>query len=364
MPPWSTIIDSGPVPGSVDYTTLVLIHGFTWHAPVFERLLPLAAAHNVRIVAPARYDYPGSASYSATERERLARLLKASPESKDAFADAHDVALDRAREVHDFLCDLVRREPSLPRRADGGGIVLVGWSMGTLWATAFLAYAPDIVAETSESEGSALGGRAAPDLSSYVRRVVLYDGIAGFFGFEDPEGTYSPTRDQSLSGAERFDAFDAWVGGYYDHGERIGLETRAATPVASSLPGLTPEQRAACTCRTPWGEQGEGSDMGMIILWAVHGISGLTKERAFYLEPDAHRSGWEEVEVRVVWCDRSIWPSAWAGKRLEEELAAAREDGKAMRKVQVARFRGANHMAHWDMPERALSAFLGDGEEA
>ena len=70
---------------------------------------------------------------------------------------------DRAREVYDYLAELVVRE-DIPR-ANGsgkGGIVFVGWSFGTLWATAFLTHAPNF----EPVEGV--------DLSVYVRRVVAY----------------------------------------------------------------------------------------------------------------------------------------------------------------------------------------------
>ena len=70
---------------------------------------------------------------------------------------------DRAREVFDFLEDLVRRDDIPPAQHDKntGGIVIAGWSLGALWMTSLLAYAPFFPANDVE-------------LSGYVRRVVVF----------------------------------------------------------------------------------------------------------------------------------------------------------------------------------------------
>ena len=77
---------------------------------------------------------------------------------------------DRGREVYDYLADLVKREAIPPLRAGGddahtklkGGIVLVGWSLGTVSMTTLLAYAPSFQSDSDVQ------------LSKWVRRVVLY----------------------------------------------------------------------------------------------------------------------------------------------------------------------------------------------
>lgn len=88
----------------------------------------------------------------------------------EGFAtEAQDFAVERAREIYGYLSDLVTRE-MLPRASsrNSGGIVLVGWSLGALWATGFLAHAPWISRE------------ARVDLSGYVRRVIAYGTLTMF----------------------------------------------------------------------------------------------------------------------------------------------------------------------------------------
>ena len=67
----------------------------------------------------------------------------------------------RARELYDYLVDLVRTQ-NIPRaQGKAGGIVLAGWSIGATWITALLAH----VAEFPVGDVR---------LGEYVRRLVLY----------------------------------------------------------------------------------------------------------------------------------------------------------------------------------------------
>ena len=98
----------------------------------------------------------------------LARAAAARPESKDAAADAHDFVCARARELYDTVARLVERDHVPEVQGGKGGIIVMGWSLGTLWATAFLAQAPGFAAADQER------GKVTVDLSKYVRRVVAF----------------------------------------------------------------------------------------------------------------------------------------------------------------------------------------------
>ncbi len=78
-----------------------------------------------------------------------------------------DFLRDRGRELYDYLVDLVKREAIPPIRAEGddtrGGIILAGWSLGTVSMTTFLANAPSFNSDIQ--------------LSKWVRRVVLYGAL-------------------------------------------------------------------------------------------------------------------------------------------------------------------------------------------
>lgn len=158
--------DSG-VPGDcTNYTTVVIVHGYAWHSGqytspsflgnyshncprypgIFSKLVPLAESHSVRIILLNRRDYTGSLPYTEAERALLAvlspEIMSNAAEAATAKKNAATFMQDRARELYDFLVQLVKSSnlPLLDRGTNKGGIVLAGWSFGTLWMTALLAY--------------------------------------------------------------------------------------------------------------------------------------------------------------------------------------------------------------------------------
>ena len=118
-----------------------------------------------------RRDYPGAAPYSLEER---AMLFTAADEAMtDAAAACPKVvsimkegAIDVANLLIRFLSD--NRVP-LPRpQTNSGGIVLVGWSLGTAWLTALLAHAAPSPTDTV-------------NLTDYVRRIVFFGTSSSLF---------------------------------------------------------------------------------------------------------------------------------------------------------------------------------------
>lgn len=59
----------------------------------------------------------------------------------------------------------------------------------------------------------------------------------------------------------------------------------------------------------------------------------------------AEQKGWREsVEVRVIWCDRSIWGVPWGISQLYREVEDAKAKGElSVGEVNVVRMTGANH---------------------
>ena len=119
--------------------------------------------------------------------------------------------------------------------------------------------------------------------------------------------------------------------------------------------------------------------MMTIAMCTVHGVFGQLKDGTFYLNHGGDaRKKWDEVEVRIVWCEKSIWLSAWVWATTTAELDEAKASGKETRNINLVRVRGANHFvskilftgvtlgahthrrtkAHWDFPEKTLLAFL------
>ncbi|KAH9937793.1 uncharacterized protein BXZ73DRAFT_89228 [Epithele typhae] len=325
-------LDSGVPTGSSTYTTVVVFHGYACHGGIFAKLIPLAPSHNARIVVVNRRDYPGSQPYSDIDLKGLrngnAALKDGDQEKARALIAAFMRA--RAREVYDFLADLIEggdvREAQPKKNA--GGLVVVGWSFATVWMTALLAHVAEF--ETV----------AAP-LSKYMRRVVILDGPYHVLGYQPP-GTniYNPLWDPDAT----VEDFAFWVSGYYRHGDTEGtLEGR--TPLKSPAPTLmtlTDEERASTLFPSP--SDPDGSDQMLLVGGRASGVFSDLRKAAFALPPTGKNGAVrKDVEIRCVWCDASIWEMVWARWKMEEELQAAKETRISMREVESVRLAGCNH---------------------
>ncbi|KAH9895894.1 Alpha/Beta hydrolase protein [Cubamyces lactineus] len=353
--------DSGAPKDSTDYTTLVILHGFTWHAGTFVKLIPLGARHNTRVILVNRRDYTGSKPYSEEER---ALLPPKSPSSQKA-PDPSEIAetsrrlqtfmMERAGELYAFLAGLVQKEQLPPANPESnrGGIVVAGWSFATAWMTALLMYVSSLPPPSGAS-----------DLSRYVRRVVFLDASYRLFGFPDPaNGAYQPLLDDTLTEQERAERFPLWLSGYFHHGNT--LETlEQKTPLENPPPTFTTfaqDELASMMDLAP-GDPG-GSDMRLLIGGLTCGLFGQLKKGALYLPArDAARnvSAWPHVEVRFVRCESSLWETQAAYFALEEEMAEAKEKGLPLRNVKIVHVPGANHFVAWDKPELAIRSLVGE----
>jgi len=133
-------LDSGD-PNSTIYTTIVLVHGHTFHSGtkvllcpiislihrtgVFQRLLPLAAPRGVRIIAVNRRDYAESTLFSPAE---LNQLNNGEQTARASFLQA------RGLEMAHFVAALIEKL-NLPKPSEdrtNGGIALIGWSLGNI----------------------------------------------------------------------------------------------------------------------------------------------------------------------------------------------------------------------------------------
>ena len=367
--------DTGPPEGSPDYTTLVTVHGYAWHSgatsprslesddayavlhlcnpsEIFTRMFPHAQAQNARIVTVNRRDYPGTTPYPP---EELALLQPAAPgAAKSEFDMSLEFARRRGQELLEFLVELIR-ERGIPEMLPGkkrSGIVVMGWSLGTVWMSALLG--------CLESPNN---GNFGIDLSKYLRRVVLYgssahhitnsrssalthrtiniDGPSFLFGFPPPVDDHEPIlRPGQLE--ENPEAVSERLGGYFSHGDTLDTLARGAPDrePAPTLRTMTAEERARTVYQAPGYV--DGSDQ--LLIMAGHRARMFAKlwEDAVALPEDACKLQ-KEVEVRWVWCDRSIWKAIHAAWWVEAQVAEARAKGRRMKNVTTVRIRGANH---------------------
>ena len=129
---------------------------------IFSKMVPLAKQYNTRLVLVNRRDYYGSLRYSTGDRAAIQSAID-STNPKAGIAVLDGFMEERARELHDLLVELVANNaiPKARPKDNTGGIIIVGWSLGTLWMTALLAnIATFPVADIR--------------LGDYLRRVIFY----------------------------------------------------------------------------------------------------------------------------------------------------------------------------------------------
>ncbi|TFK39624.1 hypothetical protein BDQ12DRAFT_603738 [Crucibulum laeve] len=226
--------DSGPVPNSNDYTTLLIFHGSSFHGCFCTRSLlhSFAAAHNFRTINVNRKDYPGSTKYADAELEDL--------------KNGRLIFLERLGTLVAYLIDYFIQEGNVPKvngDRSAGGIVPVGWSMGTATMMALFSNPALIPKEVSRDL-----------LEQYVRDIILYDPPHLSFGYEVPKGhnTYVPWTDPDCkTGEERYKAFNGWVSSYFDEpdgwaGDISALDMRKRTERATMNSWTSEEMAAIC----------------------------------------------------------------------------------------------------------------------
>jgi pimeloyl-ACP methyl ester carboxylesterase len=134
---------------------------------IFKRLLPLKNQFNLRIVALSRRGFPGSTPFHPSERTFLTgdeeAQAAASEETKSKFHTLRGVEILR------FINGFIQRAGTPPIHTnvvDGkvsGGIMLVGWSMGSTYSMAAI----------SSMDSPLLSDEMRDRLGSYLRVLVL-----------------------------------------------------------------------------------------------------------------------------------------------------------------------------------------------
>ncbi|KAF8166313.1 Alpha/Beta hydrolase protein [Mycena galopus ATCC 62051] len=188
--------DSG-APKSVDYTTLVFLHGSGFSGDGCVKLHEHAHANNLRVVIWNRRDYCGSTKYTDAELEDLKAGRK--------------IFLDRlARQMAWFFEHFIKNEqtPLVSPDRKAGGFILVGWSYGVATTLSLL------------SDPSVLPKSLYETIVPYLMSLVLYDPPYLGLGYSPPEdqNVYHPFADPDYPTPEEIYAnFQHWVSSYYNH---------------------------------------------------------------------------------------------------------------------------------------------------
>ncbi|KAI5117098.1 hypothetical protein M0805_009725 [Coniferiporia weirii] len=346
-------IDSGAPPGSDTYTTLVCVHGHTYHAHNFSRLLLRAHAQNLRVIAFNRRDYTGSTPFSPAELAAIS-----------GTDGAEHVGFLRARglEVARFLLWVVS-EKNIPKaNANGtqGGLALLGWSLGNITTMAFLRHLRSFPRDLVDA------------LAPYLRTFFIYEAGYSSLGYPNPEGAYHPLRDTSIPPRLRGITFGTWVSSYFTHpiyastqdgswpertmsALQILTPERATARRACTLDTLTPSELTACVDPTP-ASRSEPAFLGVREETMRDQMCGslLLDHPSSSIDTDESAALLPLVKVRVVYGYATTWSIIWCVWELEKDLERWRAEGRRVRPLAFIPIEESNHFFHWDDPELFL----------
>jgi len=318
-------LDSGkPGDHGDTYTTLILIHGQTFHSAIFGRLFPHASSKGLRLICPNRRDYLGSSLYTEME---LSSLQRGKEEELTQFLAQRGIEL--ALLLTAFIDTL-----DLPPPGENSGIHLLGWSSGCTDPLLLLEHAAEIPAPTKKK------------LDLYLRSIFLLDPPFVAFGLDMPNGGYFPLFDPEIPASEKGWRFMKWVSTYFEHGNLNAkdpsmLEYRPSANRPSTVARLTEEELASLVDRAP----SQRSEMP-IFTRCKPILNRLTRHAVC-----------SEV-VRAAWPQLSIWylsgaqssglavSTAW-----EIENWVRNSDGL---KIKFLELPGANHFVFWEQPDNFL----------
>jgi pimeloyl-ACP methyl ester carboxylesterase len=323
--------DSGAVPGSTDYTTLVIYHGSAFTGHTFDKLLSLGATNNIRLVILSRRDYAGSTKYSDDNL-------------KDLNAGDKSFMERLGLEVAYFLLWFAQKHkvPKVSADLKSGGFAVMGWSMGNATPMALLAY-PDVIGKETYAK-----------LDPYFRQLILYDPPFLTFGYDQPPEGYDPFTDPDLPTQQAiFENFSFWVSGYYNHPDLasrsihgLNFDKRGARP---SIDNMTPQEMsfnfdgvAAARTEFPMFFQMQPTlkELAQLVLF--------NEKHTQEVLPN--------LQVVYISCMKAQWYCVWGMIETEKQHKENIAQGRMVRPIRFIEIEGANHFVHWDDPKAFWSA--------
>ncbi|KAG9318035.1 hypothetical protein JVU11DRAFT_98 [Chiua virens] len=332
-------LDSG-APVSSTYTTWVIFHGLGLNGAVFEKILPLAHAHNLRIVSVNRRGYAPSSGFEADEVSGI------------GFGKTHEEAEPFLRgqgvEIATFLVKFATQEGIPLADLDGptGGIALIGWSLAGIHALSLLAYL-DALSEDTRSA-----------LQKYLHTILSHDIAPTPLGIPNA-ATHNTSFLSMQDDQKRFDALVDWATAHYIH-KSVTSENpddlefnHPSDTIPRSMRELSYEQRANYTNLDAF----LGSD-GKLRSCDVTAFAKLTK-RALFNKSLAEKL--PNVRVRYMSSGTSPGMVVWALWMLRKHAANPKEhygdDAEKARDIKFVFQTEGNHFIFWDDPQKAIQQY-------
>ncbi|TFK73219.1 alpha/beta-hydrolase [Pluteus cervinus] len=325
-------IDTGPVNGSNNYTTLFMYHGTAFNGATFKKLIPLAPKSNVRLVLVNRRNYLGSTPCSPGDIENIIAGRKAVLEQ---------MALDVAGLLNWFV-----NHNDIPRISEDGkfgGICILGWSMGIATVLSFFGQ-PGVVGDSTYT-------RLAP----YIRKLVIYDSPAHALGFDFPPGAYYPFEDGPPEDPK---AFAYWADTHYTHPGDVDANDISALDIQSKR-GV--RSHTDTLSEADWESivqpESAKNDIGIALFGDMMKLLREQTHRVLFDEQNA-KSVIPGLHVVHYVCLATLWSSLYALMQVRSTREGLIEDGKLLRPYEVVKLPDESHFAHWEAPEKFFSALV------
>ncbi|KAF8589583.1 hypothetical protein K439DRAFT_1521297 [Ramaria rubella] len=323
-------LDSGQPSETEIYTTIVIIHGHSFHSGIFQRALPLAASRRLRLICVNRRDYAETTLFSSSE---LKILSEGDETERAAFVEQRGV------EFALFLNQLIDELSLPPPTTDGkdGGIALMGWSLGNVVALA-------IVASISSFPGT-----VKARLQKYVRVFMIHSAPGVALGLPKPQKYYNPTHDESIPESQRGDVFAHWASGYFSHGQLSernldSLAYRDSDPSRKpTVARMSHEELVSVIDYAP-GPRSE-------LYFNTRFEDTLFQQTSKVLFDFSTTSLWPRMTIWMVYGDSSAWMVVYSAWEIEK---LTKDHGERM--VKLLPVEGENTFMFWDNPEKALDA--------
>jgi len=314
--------DSGPLQDT-EYTTLFFIHGHTFHSGIFQRLVPFAPAHRLRIICLNRREYPGSTPYSSEERNAI---LDGSDTARAEFLHQQGILIALA-------IDTLILELSLPKT-----VAVACWSMGIIFSVASLASIDRLPESTRER------------LQAHVKYFFFLDPPFQGLGAPDPPDPYNPLWDDDIPAEARGPAFGKWVGSYFHHHDLQSRDVSTLSrwaPNASKKPTverMTPEELSSVASFE------SSARFETVLVEPAFGTFLAAQMQKALLDSNI-REMWGNPQVWHVYGEASIWNSVYASWWLEEKAGTSKD-------IRFKALDGANHFFMWDEPARTVDVLV------
>jgi len=342
--------DSGAPDTHNTYVTVILIHGAVFHSGSFRRMVPYAAKNNLRFIAVNERDYPGSSPFSSEELAAMSNPDK---------AEQARALQKQAEEIAEFMVHIIKKYDIPAASSSGGGLALLGWSLGSLLPLAFLANADKYPPGHTEL------------LGRYLRTVVLHDPSVLCVGEAPPivETSISnwPLLNPQLPLDERLRIFPIWASSYFTPVNdllSLTLPTLAARVVvdqksadeplafsfAPSVSKISTAELESITYPDALIRLMEYIDQLDISVFRDSFLRAIGRDELNDKTHEAVSSNifWPDCKVLLTWCDMTTPDCMFTSAH----IAKTAQEGHTRRQVKVVRVERANHFVHWDDPER------------